>query len=110
MPKSLMQPSNHVERQLPPTIQHFMHAIPAADKRNKIARLQPALLHVVSNCLYRVRQVERIVLPLPCFHQSDQYIKPISLGRIPPGIHQSFDLPENAAIVTMGFDRCDIHG
>ena len=104
-----MQSSNHVECQLASTIQHFVHAISAADKRNEVARLQSALLHVVSNCFHRVRQVERIVLPLPCFHQRDQYIKPIAFRRIPPGIHQSFDLLENAAIVTIGFDRSDIH-
>jgi len=108
--ESFVQSSNHVERELAPAIQHLVHTIPAADKGNKVARLQPILLHVVSNGFYRVRQIERIVVPLPCLHQCDQYIKPIALGRIPPGIHQSFDLPESAAIIAMGFDRCDIHG
>ena len=53
--ESLVQAPDHVERKLAPTIEHFVHAVPATDERNKIARLQPALLHVISNCFHRIR-------------------------------------------------------
>ena len=47
------------------------------------------------------------MLPLPCLDQRDQRIEPIAFRRIAPGVHQSFYLAENAAIVVIGFNRCD---
>jgi hypothetical protein len=49
------------------------------------------------------------MLTLPRFHQRDQHIEPIAFGRIAPGVHQSLDLSENAAMVLGGFDWCNIH-
>jgi hypothetical protein len=34
-----MQPSNHIERQLAPPIEHVMHPVSAAYDRDEIARL-----------------------------------------------------------------------
>ena len=110
MPSPSCNRLNHIERQLAPAIEHFVNAIAAADKGNEIARLQSTLLHVVSDRLHRVRQIEPVMLAFPCFDQRNQYIEPIALGRIAPGIHQSLNLLENAAIVAVGFDRRDIHG
>jgi hypothetical protein len=61
----LVQPPDHIERELASTIQHFVRAISAADKGDQAARLQPPLLHVVSDRLDRVRQIERLMLSLP---------------------------------------------
>jgi hypothetical protein len=100
-----VQPPDHAEREVAPTIQHFVHAIPTPDKEDEVARLQPALLHVISDGLYRIRQIERVMLPLPGFHQRHQHIESIALRRIAPGIHQPVDRLESAAIVTLGFDK-----
>jgi hypothetical protein len=105
----LMQSSDHIESQLAPPIEHLVHSVSAAYEGYEIARLQSALLHVVPDRFHRIRQIEPVMFALPRFHQRDQYIEPISFGRVAPGIHQSLDLPENPAIITIGFDRCDIH-
>ena len=49
--KSLVQSPDHIECELAPAIKHLMHTITAADKGDKIARLQSALFHVVSDRL-----------------------------------------------------------
>ena len=78
--ESFVQSPDHIERQFAPAIEHFVHAITAADKRDEVARLQSALLHVVSDRLYRVRQVQPVMLPFPSLDQRNQYIEPIALG------------------------------
>ena len=43
--KPLMQSPDHIERQLAPAIEHFVHPIAAADKGDEIARLRSACSH-----------------------------------------------------------------
>ena len=81
-PESFMQPPDHIDRELAPAIEDFMHTIAAADKADEIARLQPVLLHVILYCLHGVRQIKPIMLALPCFHQRNQHVEPVSLARI----------------------------
>ena len=38
-----------------------------------------------------------------------EHLEPVALRRMEPGRHQSLDLFEDATIVSMGFDRRDIH-
>jgi hypothetical protein len=50
------------------------------------------------------------MLALPSLYQRDKHIKAISLRRIALCGDQALDFLENAAVVTLGFDRCNIHG
>jgi len=46
-----------------------MDAVTAADEGNKVGWLQSVLVHVVFDCLHRIRQVDRVV---PAFPRLDQ--------------------------------------
>ena len=86
-----------------------MDPISASDKRNEVARLQSALLHVISDGLHRVRQIQSVMLAFPGLDQRDQYVEPIACGELRRAFIKPFDLLENSAIVAMRLDRCDIH-
>jgi hypothetical protein len=61
----LLQPPDHLEGQRALAIEHLMHAIAAADEGNQIARLKPALLHLISDRLNRIGKVERTNVCVP---------------------------------------------
>ena len=86
-----------------------MHAISAADERNEIPRLKSILAHMILDRLYGVGQIKRIMLTLPRLHQRNKYIKTITLAGVALGGHQAFDFLERSAVITLGFDRHDIH-
>src|SRR5947209_13240355 len=86
-----------------------MHPIAAADERNEVPRQQIVLLHMISDSFNRVRQVERVMPPLPRLDQGDQHIQPVALRAITTRAHQPFDLLQGTTIVALGFDRCDVH-
>ena len=66
--------------------------------------MKPALVHMILDRLYRIRKIEPIMLPLPGFHQCDQHVEPIALGRVALRSHQALDLLEGAAVITLGLD------
>ncbi len=102
-----MQSPNHFERERASTIENLVHPVATSDEGNEIARLKPALVHMILDRLYRIRKIEPIMLPLPGFHQCDQYVEPIALGRVAPRSHQALDLLEGAAVITLGRPRAD---
>jgi hypothetical protein len=71
--EALMQPPDHLERKWPSAIEHFVHAISAADEG--ITWLKPILVHVILNRFHWVGEIKRIILPLPGLNQGDEYIK-----------------------------------
>ena len=105
-----MQPPDHLERKWPSAIEHFVHAISAADEGNKITWLKPILVHVILDRFNRVGEIKRIMLPLPVLRQGDEHIKPIAPGSVALRRHQDLDFLEDSAVITMGLDRCDVHG
>ena len=105
-----MQSSDHLERKWPSAIEHFMHAVSAADEGNEITRLKTVLLHVILDRFHRVGEIERIMLSLPGFHQRDEHIKPVALGSIAFRRHKALDFFEDSAVIMLGLDRCDVHG
>jgi len=104
-----MQSPNHFERERASTIENLVHPVATSDEGNEIARLKPALVHMILDRLYRIRKIEPIMLPLPGFHQCDQHVEPIALGRVALRSHQALDLLEGAAVITLGLDWCDVH-
>ena len=105
-----MQSPDHLERKWPSAIEHFVHAISAADEGNEITRLKTVLLHVILDRFHRVGEIERIMLSLPGFHQRDEHIKPVAFGSIAFRRHQALDFLEDSAVITLGLDRYDVHG
>src|ERR1035437_7415978 len=108
--EALMQSPDHLERQRPSAIEHFVHAISAADEGNEITRLEAVLFHMIFDRLHRVGEIERIMFPLPGLHQRDKQIKPVALGSIAFRRHKALDFLEDSAVITLGLDRCDVHG
>ncbi len=78
--ESFVQSPDHTERQLAAAIEHFVNAVATADKRNEVARLQSALLHVIPNGLHRVRKIKPVMLALPRLNQRNQHVEPIACG------------------------------
>ena len=79
-----MQSPDHLECKWPFAIEHFVHAISAADERNEIPRLKSILAHVILDRLYGV-ELKRIMLTLPRLHQRNKYIKTITLAGVALG-------------------------
>src|SRR5713226_1387288 len=104
-----MQPPDHLERQRALAIEHFVHAIATADKGNEIAWLKAALFHVIPDRLDRIRKIEWEALALPGLHQRDEHVQAITLGRVAPGPHESLDLLEDTAVISLGLDGYDLH-
>jgi hypothetical protein len=105
-----MQSPDHLERKRPSAIEHFVHAVSAADEGNEITRPKPVLVHVIFDRFHRVGEIEWIMLPLPGFHQRDEYIKPVAPGTVAFRRHQALDFQKDSAVITLGLDWCDVHG
>src|SRR5882672_11040243 len=86
-----------------------MHTIAAADEGNEIGGLKSALFHMILDRLNRVGKVERIMLALPSLHQCHEHIQTIPFGGISLGPHQSLDLLEDASVIPLRLDWCDLH-
>ena len=80
-----MQSPDHLECKWPFAIEHFVHAISAADEGNEIPRLKSILAHMILDRLYGVGQIKRIMLTLPRLHQRNKYIKTITLAGVALG-------------------------
>ena len=46
----------------------------------------------------------------PGLDQSYQHIEPVAFGSVALRRHQALDFLEDAAVVALGLDRCDVYG
>jgi hypothetical protein len=54
-------------------------------------------------------QVERIMFVLPRLDQSDEHVESITFGGVMLRHHQTLDFFEEAAVIALGLDRCDVY-
>ena len=87
----LVQFSNHVDGQGSTAVEDFGDARTATDERFEIPSSEATALHVVEQCIDRIRRIDRFMPRFEALDQRCQDIKPVSRGRPWLGLHEALD-------------------
>ena len=108
--KALVQLPNHVDRERAASIENLSDASTTAQKRFEIPTSQPTALHVVAQGVDWIRRLNRLVLRLVTVDESREDFKPVTGGCAWPGIHQTLNLFERGAVISLRLDWANLHG
>ena len=105
-----MEFPDHVDRQRPPSIQHFRDTRSTPEVRLEISSDQTPAFHVIEECVDRIGWLDRLVLFFVALDQRGQDVEPVA-GRGPrPGFQEAFDLFQSRSVIGFRLDWTNVHG